>query len=122
MLSCAQLPLARTPSFRLSTAVPSIEPIQPSRQSAVPAGVKLAAPERPPNAPPRVKRSDHEWIGDAVLVWARSAGGASAATSIAVTMDSERFNIESSTRRKGLNRNGGLTSPPPDSQPGAPAH
>src|SRR6184192_4493096 len=107
MLSCAQLPLARTPTFRLSHAVPSIEPIQPSRQSAVPAGFKLAAPERPPNAPPRVKRSDQDRIGDAVLDWARSAAGASAATSTAVTRDNERFDMESSTRRKGLHHDGG---------------
>src|SRR2546425_6807950 len=103
MLSCAQLPLARIPTFRCSHTVPSIEPIQPSRQSAVPAVFKLAAPERPPNAPPRVKRSDQEWygVGDVVLVWARSAGGVSAATSTAVTRDNERVDIKSSTKRKG---------------------
>src|SRR5438094_9092640 len=104
MLSCAQLPLARTPTFRLSHTVPSIEPIQPSRQSAVPAGFKLVAPERPPNAPPRVTRSDHEWTaaGAAVLVCARSARGVSAATSTAVTRDKERFDIDSLTKGKGF--------------------
>src|SRR5438876_10214183 len=102
MLSCAQLPLARTPTFRLSHAVPSIEPIQPSRQSTVPAGFKLAAPERPPKAPPRVTRLDRAGPGggDVALFWARSAVGARAATSAAVTRDNVRFDMDSSTRAK----------------------
>src|SRR2546428_114832 len=58
MLSCAQLPLARTPTYWCSHAVASTEPIQPSRQSAVPAWSRWAAPHRPPDAPPPVTRAE----------------------------------------------------------------
>src|SRR5256712_5030226 len=58
MLSCAQLPLARTPTYWCSHAVASTEPIQPSRQSAVPAWARWGAPDRPPDAPPTVTRAE----------------------------------------------------------------
>src|SRR2546429_10022719 len=56
MLSCAQPPPARMPTWGWSQTVPSSDPIQPSRQSVVPAGLRLAAPERPPKAPARGER------------------------------------------------------------------
>src|SRR2546430_7613965 len=56
MLSCAQPPPARMPTWDWSQTVPSSDPIQPSRQSVVPVGLRLAAPERPPKAPARVNR------------------------------------------------------------------
>src|SRR2546422_11630568 len=87
------------PTLRRSHTVPSIEPTQPSRQSAVPAGFKLAAPERPPNAPPRVKPSDQERTGsgDVGLVWARSPRGALDATpSATMRFETKRRDIISS--------------------------
>src|SRR5712692_7458327 len=103
MLSCAQLPLARTPTYWCNHAVASTEPIQPSRQSAVPAWSRWAAPDRPPNAPPTVTRSTlgrrPGW--DAIAVGRRpicawSAVGARAATSAAAARKIERFDIYSS--------------------------
>src|SRR5437868_13782086 len=104
MLSCAQLPLARTPTWESSQAVPSSEPIQPTRQSVVPAGLRLAAPERPPKAPARVTRPDAgpktpSDAGAEVPVWARSAAGASSAA--AVDRDNKRVNMLPSSSVKG---------------------
>src|SRR5213593_2874380 len=99
MLSCAQLPLARMPTFRRSQTVPSTEPTQPSRQSAVPAGFKLAAPERPPKAPPTVQRLH---VGRAAAAAGLPACAASAtgaittAPSATMTFETKRRNILSS--------------------------
>src|SRR5438309_6850070 len=103
MLSCAQLPLARTPTYWCSHAVAATEPIQPSRQAVVPAWSRWAAPDRPPNAPPTVTRSKvgrrPGWGATAVgrrPTCACSAVGARAATSAAAPRKIERFNIYSS--------------------------
>ena len=103
MLSCAQPPPARMPTWDWSQTVPSSDPIQPSRQSVVPAGLRLAAPERPPKAPARVNRpaagprppSDAR---DGVGVWARSAAGAASARAAAVETAIKRENMTCSSR------------------------
>src|SRR5690242_8084959 len=109
MLSCAQLPLARRPTCDSSQTVPSSDPIQPRRQSVVPAGLRLAAPERPPKAPARVKRPAVEpgapsgaRDGDGAPIWARSAAGAASASAAAIGTARKRVNMMPSSNVKGL--------------------
>ena len=96
------------PTYCWSQTVPSTDPIQPTRQSVVPAGLRLAAPERPPKAPARVTRPEAEprppsAARDGVPTWARSAAGATSATAAAIGTVMMRVNMMAFLQLKMVN-------------------
>src|SRR6266516_7849522 len=93
-LSCAQFPLARRPINGCTQYVALTEAAQPSRQSAVPASLRLAAPDKPPKAAAAVRRSP--LTRD--VACARATAGATARVIAMVREERRRDDIPSSRK------------------------
>src|SRR5437867_10766008 len=97
-LSWAHVPLARMPTRGRIQYAASTEPAQPSRQSALPASFRLAAPLSPPNAADTVNLS-----ASGLGFCACTTAGENARAASVSESDSVRLDIVASTDGDELN-------------------